>query len=255
MAAIYPCRPSTLATYWLYSSVMTDGPKLVQFFKRPHIIPKLLEEDSAFLDTSTKEQEITDVILSLKYNSAPGDDGFPAEFFKVYKDVLSPHFTKVRNNILQTGIILPSWHSATIIPILKEGKDATNPSYWPIALINQDNKIFTALTAQRLKTFICKYIHQDQTGFMPTRNISNNTRHTLHIIQHGRITKTKPLILSIDMVKDFNSISKNYFLKFLERMGCGPSFCRAITSLYTKNTAQIKVNAIRSNTCVIDRGP
>ena len=42
------------------------------------------------MDDPIKEGEIQDIISSLKNNKSPGPDGFANEFYKTFKDVISP---------------------------------------------------------------------------------------------------------------------------------------------------------------------
>lgn len=67
--------------------------------------------------------------------------------------------------------------------ILKDGQDPTFPSlYHPIALLNQDAKLFPTIMVNHLKLILTRYIDKDQTGFIPTRNIESNIHKALNII-------------------------------------------------------------------------
>lgn len=87
------------------------------------------------LDEPIKECEIQETISKLKKNKSPGLDGYINEFYKTFKDLLSPLLLKADHHALESGIMAPSWNDASIVVIYKEGKDPTEcQSYQPISL-------------------------------------------------------------------------------------------------------------------------
>lgn len=82
------------------------------------------------------------IISSLKNNKSPSPDGFVNEFYKTFKDVISPLLLKAYHHAFKFGIMAPSWNEATVVVIQKEGKDPTEcQSYWPTLLLNGDLRI------------------------------------------------------------------------------------------------------------------
>lgn len=138
----------------------------------------------------------------------------------------------------------------------KKDGDQTSPStYRPIALQNQDTKIFTSLLAERLKKIIGDYIKNDQTGFIPSRDIADNIRRAIKIIQHYQLHKlSDTMLLAIDMQKAFDSIEVPYITALLDKMNMGPGFCRIIRSLYSSPRAKVKVNGVFSDFFSLHRG-
>lgn len=59
-------------------------------------------------------------------------------------------------------------------------------SYKPISLINQDVKIFIAILANTLNTFIGKYIVKDQNGFLKGRQTADLTRKVLNVMYSAK---------------------------------------------------------------------
>lgn len=58
-------------------------------------------------------------------------------------------------------------------------------SYRPISLLNLDEIFFASVMAKHLNCFIEHYVHLDQSGFIPTRQLSDNIRKTLNVIKLG----------------------------------------------------------------------
>jgi hypothetical protein len=47
-------------------------------------IPQVTDTESEMLVAEFSEKEIREAIFQMKYNKAPGPDGFPAEFYQVF---------------------------------------------------------------------------------------------------------------------------------------------------------------------------
>lgn len=174
----------------LYASTNPAEVNIAEYLKGNAPTMLLTAEHRNFLDQSIEESEILSVITSLHTQKAPGDDGFTAEFYKAYRHLLAPKLLLLFNQILRDGVLPHSWRQSNTITILKPNRDPTLPaSYWPISLINQDAKIFTEVLANRVKRIIHSYVHADQTGFIPGKDIEANIRRMLNTIVWGRKNK------------------------------------------------------------------
>lgn len=70
------------------------------------------------------------------------------------------------------------------ILIHEKGKYALEPSvYWPISLLNCDQKILAKALANHLSKVIGTIIHMDQSGFIPNHNSSDTIRQLANL-QH-----------------------------------------------------------------------
>lgn len=239
----------------LYKSHKPADTDIQSFLKNHSAMRQLTAQHKTMLDDDISSEEILRAIKEMKSNKMPGPDGFPVEFFKTFGDILAPEMEKTFNSIIHRGALPPSWYEAELVPILKQDKDSQQcSSYRPIALLNVDAKIFTSVLARRLQTIIAQYIHTDQTGFIPHRNMMDNIRKTLNIIRLCKSRKTPSLILSLDFKKAFDSVEYNYILQLLQHMNFGEHFMTAMKAIYNKPKARIKVNAARSRYINIDRG-
>lgn len=157
------------------------------------------------------------MISSLKNNKSPGTDGYINEFYKTFKDLLSPLLLKAYRDALEPRIMAPSCNEATIVVIHKEGKDPTEcQSYRPISLLNGDLRILTAVLARRVNQIITQIIHPDQKGFITGRYYRDNVRRLLNIISHQQDRKLESVIISLDVQKAFDRVSWQYLFQTLK---------------------------------------
>lgn len=51
-------------------------------------IPQVSNEENDILTKEFSEEEVKQAIFQMEHNKAPGPDGFPAEFFQVFWEVI-----------------------------------------------------------------------------------------------------------------------------------------------------------------------
>lgn len=119
-----------------------------------------------------------------------------------YSEFLVP---KLHNftTIFSTSSLPASMREASIVSIPKPGKDPHLPeSYHPISLLQVDVKILAKVLATRLNTVILSLIHEDQSGFMPSRNTSFNLRRLFINLQTQRDNIGSRMIVALDLPLD-----------------------------------------------------
>lgn len=236
------------------TDVCTDDKELAQFLK-DIALKELPEPMAKDLDEPITESEIQQVISTLKNNKSPGPDGFINEFYKTFKETISPLLLKAYHHALQSGTMAPSWRDATIVVIHKEGKDSTKcESYRPISLLNTDLRILTAILARRVNTIITEIIHPDQTGFITGRNYGDNIRRLLNLMTHQKVKEEEAILLSLDAHKAFDRVSWKYLFQTLKRLQFGPNFIKWIETLYSSPQAAVRVNGCLSDRFELERG-
>lgn len=78
-------------------------------------------------------KELRDAINS-GANTTPGRDGLAYELFKHLDNIVFEEVLALFNSVWAEGCLPQEWKHAVVVPILKPGKDASDPcSYRPIA--------------------------------------------------------------------------------------------------------------------------
>ena len=80
-------------------------------------LPKLNEEEAESLNRPIAPDEIETVIKKLPANRSPGPDGFTGEFYKAFKEELTPIFHRLFEKIQTDGRLPNSFYEASIILI------------------------------------------------------------------------------------------------------------------------------------------
>ena len=112
-------------------------------------------------------------LKSMKDGSAPGCDGIPTEFYKVFWNQLKKPLLECINCSFQSDILSPS-ERIGIISLFHKGKELSRDdldNWRPISLTNIDYKIIAKILSVRLNSVLEKMIGKQQKGFMKGRQI------------------------------------------------------------------------------------
>lgn len=136
----------------------------------------------------------------------------------------------------------PSQRQAVITPIEKKDQDRCDLKNWPpISLLNVDAKIASKVIAERLKRIVPDLTHDNQSGYIPGRDICDNILSVIDLMKYIK-DKSGPCILYfIDFEKAFYCLEWNFLNKCKERFNFGPDFIKWVNLCY-KNIQRCVIN-------------
>ena len=102
------------------------------------------------LTESFTEEEVKKAIFQMEHNKAPGPDGFPAEFYQVFWEVIKNDLLALFIDFHNGSLPLYSLNFGTIILLPKCREAVKIQQYRPICLLNVSFKIFTKVATNRL---------------------------------------------------------------------------------------------------------
>lgn len=81
--------------------------------------------------------ELVEAIKTFPTSKCPGPDGFGAEFYQAFHEILTPFLLRMINDSIARKTLPQSLYEANICLLLKKGKDPMDPAnYRPISLLN-----------------------------------------------------------------------------------------------------------------------
>lgn len=239
----------------LYSQPEEVNEEKIQHFLTSLDLPSIGRIQNSHLTATITGDELDEAISRLKNNKSPGSDGFPNEWYKKFKEELSPILLDSFNWTLKKAIAPPSWKEAIISVIPKEGKNREQcESYRPISVLNVDYKLFTSIITKRLGPYLIELLHEDQAGFCLGRQTQDNIRRSIHIIEHINKHHINAALFSWDAKQAYDNVLWQFLYKVLERMGFNDQFIKCIKALYTDPVARIKINGHLTNSFKLFRG-
>lgn len=239
----------------LYTSSKPANESVITQYLAELDLPSLGLIQNEALTAPISRKELDAAIGKLKTNKCPGSDGFPNEWYKIFKEELAPVLLESFNWTLSRAEIWPSWREAVISVLPKEGKNMEYcESYRPISILNVDYKLFTSIISKRMENYLIDLIHEDQTGFIKGRQTHDSIRRTLHVIDQAKKQQLSFALVSLDAEKAFDRVSWPFLYKVLERLGFNNQFIRCIQSLYDSPRARIKINGHLTDSFQLFRG-
>jgi hypothetical protein len=107
----------------------------------------------------------------MEHNKSPGPDGFTAEFYQVFWELIKHDLMTLFNDFHKGELLFYSLNFVTIV-LVPKCKEATKiPQYRPIYLLNVSFKNFTKVATNRLMFITQKVINPTQTVFLLGQNI------------------------------------------------------------------------------------
>ena len=218
-------------------------------------LPVLSEAQKEKLDSPITMSELSLAVKDLKNSKAPGVDGIPADFYKVFWNKLKEPLYEVIREIVKSGQMHLSARRGLISLIEKIGRDPLLLTNWrPITLLCTDLKIFDKIIALRLQSVMSELIHKSQTGFQKGKQLGENIMQLLAIIDYCESTETSAVIMSIDFYKAFDTIKWSAIDQILEKYNFGEAFRRWVKIVNTNITCTVLNNGKWKHWFPIQRG-
>ena len=217
--------------------------------------PKLSEVQKSTLDQAISKSELYKTLVSMKLNKTPGFDGFPVEFFIVFWQDVSDMLVDSYNFSLENGLLPLSQRSGIITLLSKKDKDPLLvKNYRPITLLTVDYKIIAKTLANRLRLCIDDLIHPDQSEFVKGRNIGDNIRLIMDVIDYTENNNISGAILLLDIEKAFDTVCHNFLFEVLKRFNFGDEFIKWVRLFYTVRKSYVINNEFLTDEITMQRG-
>jgi len=205
-------------------------------------------------DIIITEQEIFNLLHTIKPQKASGSDGIPNTLLKAASNAIAHPLCEIFNNILQTQSYPHLWKIGDVVPIPKT-KPIEMSKLRPITLLPTSSKLFERFLLSSIGPIILPHIHSNQYGFMPKSST------TICLIQmQDTISKLLDLsltsavsVITFDFSRAFDSIPHIVIAKKLQSL-LPPHFYRIIINYLTNRFQQVKIKSTRSKLLPVTSG-
>ena len=217
-------------------------------------VKQLSEQQKMKVSKPLDLRELSLALMKMKSNKAPGSDGFPSEFFKIFwNDLKFLYFRMVIDSLAKGKLPLSLREGIlTLLPKPKKPRDQIS-SYRPITLLNCSYKILSGAIANRIENVIESVIGCEQTAFIKGRFAGDNTRLTYDLLHYLKENRKSALFLSLDIEGAFNSVSWTFVRKALRKRNFPENIVKWFDLLYVGSFARLLYNGHISDKISLER--
>ena len=166
-----------------------------------------------------------EAISQMETNKAPVPDGFPAEFYKTFWNVIKNDLMAMFVQFQEGSLPLYKLNFGVITLLPKKENAVQILQYRPICLLNVSFKIFTKVGTNRITEIAHKVIRPTQSAFMPGRHILEGVvilHETIHELQRK---KMDGVLFKIDFKKAYDKVKWPFLLQALRMKGFDKKWC------------------------------
>ncbi len=200
-------------------------------------------ENDDILGDEISDDEILNAVKKLKNGKSPGADGIPTEATKETCSILLPFYTRLLNEILNTGNFPDSWNLGLIVPLHKAGDREDPNNYRGIALLDIISKVFTSILDTRIKLWALRQdiISESQAGFREDYSTIDQI-FVLDVIIHKYIRKKRGTFycIFVDFKKAFDTVDRTKLLYILLNNGLLGKISTVLRSMYIHTKAAVR---------------
>jgi hypothetical protein len=121
-------------------------------------IPQLSAEENEILTTPFTEKEVHEAISQMEHNKAPGLEGFSAEFYQMFWEVIKVDIMALFDQLSSGELPLYRLNFGVITLLLKKQDAIQIQQYRPICLLNVCFNFFTKVGTNRITGIVPKVI-------------------------------------------------------------------------------------------------
>ena len=171
------------------------------------------------------------MLFRSKTDTAPGPDGFPVAFFKMFWPVLKDMILQILNGFALGTVDISRLNFGILSLIPKVAGAESIKQFRPIALINVIFKFVAKAYAMRLAPVAHRTIAMTQTAFIKGRYIHDGAL-ALHEIIHELKSKNLPaVLLKLDFEEAYDRVSWPFLREVLLRKGFSGAFMHRMMQL------------------------
>ncbi|RYR24105.1 hypothetical protein Ahy_B02g057597 isoform A [Arachis hypogaea] len=201
----------------LYKEEVSNCPWVFESITLPNLDPLFCRR----MEAPPTVTEIKKALFSIGSTKAPGEDGFPAAFFKHNWNLMKNKIVEFTQTCWAEPTIIKETNATLLALIPKTHHPEFINQFRPIALCNVKYKILAKVIVQRIKPLLNDRISPHQSSFIPGRKIHDNiiiAKEVMHSMRRMR-GKKGYMAIKIDFEKAYDRINWNFIQQRLIEFG------------------------------------
>jgi hypothetical protein len=187
--------------------------------------------------------EIWEAVKDSPAEKAPGPDGFTGVFYRKCWPTIKWDIMAAFNHLYRmAGGNFAALNSAFICLIPKKEQALSVNDFRPISLLHSFAKLFSKVLARRITPLMGDLISHAQSAFLKSRCIHDNYLFVSNLARALHRKRKPSLLLKLDFAKAFDSVSWEYLLELLQRLGFPTRWRDWIALLLSSTSSAVILN-------------
>ncbi|XP_071733554.1 uncharacterized protein [Rutidosis leptorrhynchoides] len=181
--------------------------------------------------------------LSMADAEAPGPDGFNSKFYKTAWSVIGEEIVAAVREFFNNGRLLGEVNATLIALVPKSDCPQKVGDYRPISCCNVLYKIISKILADRIKGVLDDLVDENQSAFIPGRQISDNVLLAQELMRGYNWKKGKGrCAFKIDIQKAYDTVNWEFMRSILTHFGFHPKMVNWLMVCMSTPSFAISVN-------------
>uniref|UniRef100_A0A803T5C1 ribonuclease H n=1 Tax=Anolis carolinensis TaxID=28377 RepID=A0A803T5C1_ANOCA len=194
------------------------------------------------LEPDILRSEVEWALRSIANNKAAGDNGIPAELFKILEGDAVKVMHAICQQIWKTQDWPSDWKKSIYIPIPKKGNDKKCSNFHTVALISHASKVMLKILQGRLQQYMERELPDVQAGFRKGRGTRDQIANTCWIMEEAREFQKNIYFCFIDYSKAFDCVDHNKLWHVFGGMGIPSHLVCLLRNLYKDQVATVRTD-------------
>ena len=236
------------------------------FTKEERAKNRLLKRRLDNIDTENREEtppytmaELKRAIKKMREKGAPGPDNIPPSFLKNLGEKALNELLEIFNLSLDEAVLPQIWRNAIIIPLLKQGKPASNlASFRPISLTSCVVKLLERMLAERLYHLAESngWFNNLQAGFRKSRSCEDQILKITQGIEDSfnRSPRQSSVLVLLDFSKTYDTVWREKLLSSMLDKGVPPIYVKWLYRFLSNRQARVRYDGTLGKSKQIKQG-
>jgi mannosylglycoprotein endo-beta-mannosidase len=211
-------------------------------------------QDMSQLELPFTEDEVWRTIQQLPSDKALGPDGYTGRFYKSCWAIIKEDIMVATSAVWSRKMVNFETLNSAYITLLHKKEGAEQPKdFRPISLVHSFAKLITKLLANQLAR-LQQIVSPNQSTFIKGRFMQDNFMLVQQVARYLHQQKQPRILLKLDILKAFDSVSWPFLLEILQQLGFGQIWRDIISRLLFSSSTQVLLNGIPGDNIAHRRG-